>query len=233
MNVRGTTAFVTGANRGIGRELVKALLDAGAAKIYAAARNAASVGDTCDVDMSKVVHVELDVTNQHQIERAAKDAHDVDLLINNAAVLEFDEPSAVSAQVARLHFDVNVWGAFEMTRAFTGGGRPPHLQAVATILSLIALRNAPAMAAYSASKAAAWSFTQSFRESLRPRGIAVHAVFPGAVDTDMLASVQMQKASPLAVAQAIVAGIQADREDIYPDSQSMQWVSSQRRASFS
>ena len=89
------------------------------------------------------------------------------------------------------------------------------------------------MAAYSASKAAAWSFTQSFRESLRPRGIAVHAVFPGAVDTDMLASVRMQKASPLAVAQAIVAGIQAGREDIYPDSQSMQWVSSQRQLSFS
>lgn len=233
MNVRGSKAFVTGANRGIGRALVKALLDAGAAKIYAAARDAASFGDTCDMDMSKVVHVELDITNQQQIERAARGAHDVDLLINNAAVLEFDEATAVAAQVARLHFDVNVWGAFGMTRAFIGAGGPPDLQAVATILSLIALRNAPAMAAYSASKAAAWSFTQSFRESLRPRGIAVHAVFPGAVDTDMLASVQMQKASPLAVAQAIVAGIQAGRENIYPDSQSMQWVNSQRQASFS
>ena len=233
MNVRGSKAFVTGANRGIGRELVKALLDAGAAKIYAAARNAASFGDRCDMDMSKVVHVELDITNQQQIERAARGAHDVDLLINNAAVLEFDEATAVAAQVARLQFDVNVWGAFGMTRAFIGAGGPPDLQAVATILSLIALRNAPAMAAYSASKAAAWSFTQSFRESLRPRGIAVHAVFPGAVDTDMLAPVQMQKASPLAVAQAIVAGIQAGRENIYPDSQSMQWVNSQRQASFS
>ena len=148
-------------------------------------------------------------------------------------MLEFDEATAVSARVARLHFDVNVWGAFEMTRAFTRAGGPTELQAVATILSLIALRNAPAMAAYSASKAAAWSFTRSFRESLRPRGIAVHAVFPGAVDTDMLASVRMPKADPRAFAQAIVAEIQAGREDIYPDSQSMQWVSSQRQLSFS
>lgn len=233
MNVRGSKAFVTGANRGIGRELVKALLDAGAAKVYAAARDVASFGDTNGMDMSKVVHVELDITNPQQIERAANDAHDVDLLINNAAVLEFDEATAVSARVARLHFDVNVWGAFEMTRAFTRAGGPTELQAVATILSLIALRNAPAMAAYSASKAAAWSFTRSFRESLRPRGIAVHAVFPGAVDTDMLASVRMPKADPRAFAQAIVAEIQAGREDIYPDSQSMQWVSSQRQLSFS
>jgi short-subunit dehydrogenase len=80
----------------------------------------------------------------------------------------------------------------------------------------------PGLGVYNASKAAAWSMTQSLRGNLAGKGIAVHGVFPGAVDTEMLAGVEMPKTSAADVARAIVAGIQAGDEDIFPDPMSSQ-----------
>jgi len=216
MKIHGVTALVTGANRGIGQQLVMALLQAGAAKVYAAARNMSSLDVTVAFNPGRVVPLMLDVTSPAQIETTMATASDVRLLINNAAVLEFGDARALSPAVLRTHFEVNVHGLFGMSQAFAQMMRDKGEGAVVNILSDIALTNAPGAAAYSASKAAAWSLTQSLRAALQRYGIAVHAAFPGPVDTDMLAMLNIPKSSAIQVAKAIVSKVQADELDIFP-----------------
>lgn len=217
MQIQNSTALVTGANRGIGRELVNALLRAGARKIYAGARDLNSINATTFSDMSRVVPISIDVTNRELVKALPDKAPDVNLLINNAGVLDFGNILDVPLEAVARNFDTNFYGKLIMARAFApviernGGG------AMVNILTLVALASMPGLAAYNASKAAAWSMTQSLRASLVARGVAVHGVFPGAVDTDMLAGVEMPKASPAHIAAAVVSGIVAGQEDIFPD----------------
>ena len=114
-------------------------------------------------------------------------------------------------------FDTNFYGKLLMARAFApviennGGG------AIVNLLTVVALASMPGIAAYNASKAAAWSMTQSLRGSLAGKDIAVVSVFPGPVDTDMAASIPVAKTPAAEVARAIVNGIAAGQEDIFPD----------------
>lgn len=222
MQIRHATALVTGANRGIGRALVLALLQAGAQRVYAAARDVNSLSEVLALDPSLVLPLQLDVLDARQIDAAAHAAPDVSLLINNAGVLEFGGILDVERAKMARQFDANFYGPIDMARAFApvlerqGGG------AVVNVLTLVALASMPGLATYNASKAAAWSMTQSLRADFAKRGIAVHGVFPGAVDTDMLAGVDMPKTSPADVAAAVVAGIEAGQEDIFPDAMSAQ-----------
>ena len=224
MDVQNTTALVTGANRGLGHALVRALLVAGARRVYATARVPYTLEATRALDPARVVPLALDVTSRGQIEQAAAAAPDARLVINNAATLDFAGPLALSATALRHHMEVNFHGLVEVSQRFgtvnaaQGGG------ALVNILSLVALRNAPAMAAYAASKAAAWAMTQSLRAELQQRDVAVHAVFPGPVDTDMLRSMTIAKSSPEAVAVEIVAGLQGGRPNIFPDPLSRSWA---------
>lgn len=215
MKIENSIALVTGANRGIGKSLVQALLSAGAKKVYATARSAdALAGLTGD---SRIVAARLDVTNEADVRALVEKAGDVTLLVNNAGVLDFG--SVLDAPMATFHrsFATNFYGTVAMARAFApvietnGGG------AIVNMLTLVALASMPGLGVYNASKAAAWSLTQSLRAGLAGRGVAVHAVFPGAVDTDMLAGVEMAKSSPSDVAKAIVLGISQSVEDIFPD----------------
>lgn len=213
MDVSSATAFVTGANRGIGRHLVDTLLGAGVAKIYAGTRDPASVA----FDDDRVVNVGLDITDAAQVAAAARAAGDTTLLINNAGVLDFGTfLDADAAQVSR-NMDVNYFGTLEMCRAFApvisgnGGGT------IVNVLTLVALASMPSLSVYNASKAAAWSMTQALRATLLAQGVRMVGVFPGAVDTDMLASVDMPKTPPADIATAIVAGLRDDAEDIFPD----------------
>jgi short-subunit dehydrogenase len=217
MEIIGKTALVTGANRGIGKSLVKALLAAGAAKVYAAARNIDQLKDTLDLDRARVVPLQLDVTKPEHIAALARTAPDVQVLINNAGALEFGDALSGSLDGIRHQFAVNVFGPLELARALSavieanGGG------AIANLLSVVALAPMQALAGYSASKAAASSFTQALRANLASRGISVHGVFPGPVDTDMAAEITFEKTSPDVVAKAIVDGIIKGDEDIFPD----------------
>lgn len=223
MNIEGRSALVTGANRGIGQQLVRALLDAGAARVYAAARDPATLGETLAWDQARVTPLRLDVRSTTDVASAARMASDVTLVFNNAAVLEFAPATLATRAAMDEHFSVNVHGLLAVSQRFAatmerhGGG------ALVNILSLLSLRPEPSMAAYSASKAAAWSLTQSLRVQLRAQQITVHAVFPGPVDTDMLAMLPIRKASPAEVAVAIVAGVRAGHDDIYPDEESRRW----------
>jgi NAD(P)-dependent dehydrogenase (short-subunit alcohol dehydrogenase family) len=218
MNIARSTALVTGANRGIGRALVEALLAAGVGKVYASARKI----ETLDrfSNNARVVAVPLDVTNERSVIGLADRARDVTLLINNAGVLDFGAVLEAPHAAFERNFATNFYGVLTMCRAFApviernGGG------AIVNILTLVALASMPGLGVYNASKAAAWSLTQSLRAGLAGRRIAVHGVFPGAVDTDMLAGVEIPKAKPTDVAAAIISGVAESVEDIFPDAMS-------------
>jgi len=216
MDITSTTALVTGANRGLGRALVDALLDRGAARVYATARDPRSVR----VD-DRIVPVALDVTDQASIARVAAVATDVDLLVNNAGAAAFAPALEADPHAVALEFAVNVTGLHAMIRAFA-----PTLTArqgaVVNVLTLLSYAPAPPMAGYSASKAAAHSLTLAVRPALARLGVRVHGVYPGGIDTDMVAGFDVPKAAPRAVAEAILDGVAAGQEDIYPDPTSAQ-----------
>lgn len=156
MEITGTTALVTGANRGLGRALVDALLDRGAARVYAAARDPRTVRDD-----GRVIALPLDLTDLASIDRLTTEAHDVDLLVNNAGTAAFAaaldaDPAAVAHELA-----VNYTGLYAMVRAFTPV-LTAHRGALVNVLTLLSYAPAPPMPGYSASKAAAHSLTRSY-----------------------------------------------------------------------
>jgi NAD(P)-dependent dehydrogenase (short-subunit alcohol dehydrogenase family) len=217
MQIKDAAALVTGANRGIGLELVKALIDAGVGKVYAGGRKLDSLEAVQSLDRKRIVPLHLDVTNDQMVQDAAKAASDVTILMNNAGVLDFGSIVDAPLDAVRRNFETNFYGMLKMARAFApviecnGGG------AIVNILTLVALASMPGLAVYNASKAAAWSMTQSLRASLAGRKVAVLGVFPGAVDTDMLKGVEMPKTPPSDVAAAVVRGLIGGQEDIFPD----------------
>ena len=169
-NVKNATALVTGANRGIGRAYVEALAAAGAAKVYAAARNPESVSDLVAANPDKVEPIQLDITDPRQVEAAARRATDVTLLINNAGVAT-SGPVLAATDLQSLQFDinVNVFGAAAMARAFA----PTLVEnkgVLVNVNSVASLVNFPIFGGYSASKAALHSITQNLRAELEPKG---------------------------------------------------------------
>jgi NAD(P)-dependent dehydrogenase (short-subunit alcohol dehydrogenase family) len=221
MHVNGTTALVTGANRGLGRALVAALLARGAAKVYAAARRVETVADPAGAD-GRIVPVQLDLTDLDQVARAAGRAGDATLLINNGGSLHFADPLAGDLAAIDADLRTNFIGPLALSRAFVpvlednGGG------AIVNVLSLVVFGAVPAMGGYSASKAAAASSTQALRAQLADRKITVHGVFPGAVDTDMIRDFPIPKTGAAEVAAAILDGIEAGEENIFPDPMAQQ-----------
>ena len=222
MKIHNASALVTGANRGIGRELVLALLKSGAKKVYATARDVKTLDSIQALDSVRVIPLRLDVTNPGLVNAVARAASDVNLLVNNAGILEFGSILEVPADKIAGQFETNFYGKLNMARAFApiieanGGG------AIVNLLTLVALASMPGLSTYNATKAAAWSMTQSLRATLSTKGIEVFGVFPGAVDTDMLAGVDMPKTSPADIAAAVMLGIEAGQEDIFPDPMSTQ-----------
>jgi NAD(P)-dependent dehydrogenase (short-subunit alcohol dehydrogenase family) len=222
--IAGSVAFVTGANRGIGKALVEALLDGGAAKVYAAARSLASLQPLVAAGGVRVIPVELDITNAAQLSAAVAKAGDVTLLINNAGILEQFGLSFMdtTAEPARREMEVNVFGTMAVTQQFApvlaqnGGGT------IVNLSSLAAVVNFPICIAYSFSKAALHSVTQAARLALTAQRTTVIGVYPGPVDTDMATNVPFEKATPRSVADDILAGVEAGTEDVFPDPMSKQ-----------
>ncbi|WP_165986410.1 SDR family oxidoreductase [Streptomyces sp. YIM 98790] len=214
MDINNSVALVTGANRGLGRALAGTLLARGARRVYAAARDTASLTGLHE----RVVPVRLDLTSPEDITAAVAQAPDVTLLVNNAGTARFADPFTAGRDELAGEMATNYTGTVDLIRAFApviegaGGG------AVVNVLSLLALAGTPPMAGYAASKAALHSFTQSIRPGLGARGIAVHGVYPGGMDTDMLAGFDdVPKTAPRLVAEAIAEGVAAGRTDIFPD----------------
>ncbi len=212
--IAGKTILVTGANRGIGRALVEEALTRGAARVYAGTRQLWTHPD------ERVSPLILDVTDSAQIERAAGQVRELDVLINNAGISRYEDLSERSA--LEQHLAVNLYGTYEVTRAFL-----PQLTeskgAVVNNVSLVAFAPLPIIPAYSISKAAAFSLTQSMRALLARQNVTVQAVLTGPTDTDMNKGFDIPKATTAEVARAIFDGVDSGEEDIFPDplSQSM------------
>jgi NAD(P)-dependent dehydrogenase (short-subunit alcohol dehydrogenase family) len=216
MKIRGAIAFLSGANRGLGRVLAEQLLAAGVATLYAAARDPAALAEVVALDPDRVRPVGLDTTDHAAVEVAAELAGDTTLLINNAGVAAFAPGLTAPPEDVAREMAVNFGGSYAMVRAFApviernGGG------AIVNVLSMAGLAAIPPLAGYSASKAAAHSMTQAVRAELRPRGISVHGVYPAGIGTDMLAHPSIPHSSPEEVAAGILAGVEAGEEDIFP-----------------
>lgn len=217
MQIQGSIALVTGTNRGIGPETVRALIKAGAAKVYATARQAGALGALVATAADRIVPLELDIRNAAQVSAIAGRCGDVTILVNNAGV-NFNTPllNPPDPDNARVEIETNYLGTLAMCRAFApvlkrnGGG------AIVNMLSILARVNLPLMGSLCASKAALLSMTQGVRAQLRAQGTLVIGVMPGAVDTDMTKGVEMPKERPADIAAAIVAALQSGEEDIYP-----------------
>jgi NAD(P)-dependent dehydrogenase (short-subunit alcohol dehydrogenase family) len=219
MTIADKAVLVTGANRGIGQALVAEALSRGAKRVYACTRQPLAHPG------GRVTPLTLDVTSAAQIQAAADQVETLDVLINNAGIALYDDLS--DRAVLERHLAVNLFGTYGVTQAFL-----PLLTrsrgAVVNNLSVNAFAPLPLIPAYSISKAAAFNLTQSLRTLLAGRGVSVHAVLTGFVDTDMTRGIDMPKASPESVARAIFDGVEEGEEDIFPDPMSQSMADSWR-----
>jgi NAD(P)-dependent dehydrogenase (short-subunit alcohol dehydrogenase family) len=211
MDVKNAVVLVTGANRGIGAEFVEQLKNRGAAKIYAAARDAATI------DADGVEPLELDVTDPGQVAAAAAAAGDVQLLVNNAGISTGTSLVTGEEAMVRREMDTNFFGPLLMTRAFApilganGGG------AILNVVSAMSWFAVPGAGAYSASKAAAWVLTESTRLELAAQGTHVAAVHMGLVDTDMARGLDAPKIAPRDLVDAGLDAIESGAQEVLAD----------------
>ncbi|HEV3045915.1 MAG TPA: SDR family NAD(P)-dependent oxidoreductase [Solirubrobacteraceae bacterium] len=207
-SIEGKTVLITGANRGLGRALVDEALQRGAKRVYATSRQPFAHPD------DRVTPVTMDVTDWAQIQQGVESVASLDILINNAGVSVPDDLSSRAA--FEQHFDVNVYGPLMVTQALL----PSLTQSrgrIVNVVSIGAFAAVPVLPAYSASKAAAFSVTQSLRALLAGQGVSVHAILPGPIDTDMIRDLPIPKTSPESVARAIFDGVENGDEEIFPD----------------
>lgn len=216
MQVETIVPLITGASRGIGGELVRAWIERGVRKIYVTARNPFELELLPSSDA--IIHVmALDITNDANARQVAAHASDVNVLINNAGSMCPGHAVETGADTIRVDMETNFFGTLNAVRAFAPVLAKNRPSAILNILSISALASSPAAAGYSASKAATHSLTQALRADLSADGITVHGAFPGPVETEMTAGLEMTKASPSETADAIVDGLLNGEEDIYPD----------------
>ncbi|MEV7323839.1 SDR family oxidoreductase [Streptomyces sp. NPDC093970] len=215
MEIKNSVAIVTGANRGLGRIFSQQLLERGAAKVYAGARNPSSV------DLPGVVPIGVDVTDPDSVRQAAEEASDVTLLVNNAGVSTHTELVTGDMANIRLEMETAFFGALSMIRAFApkmtanGGG------SVLNVLSVLSWVHYPKYGAYCASKAAAWAMTDVVRQELAPAGIDVTALHVGYMDTDMADYVpDSDKVDPHEVARLALDGVEERALEVLADDNS-------------
>ncbi len=217
MEIRESVALVTGANRGIGRAFVRALVDHGAARVYAGARDPATVVD------QDAIPLQLDITSPADVAAAAAVAGDVTIVINNAGVdAQGTKLLAGTFDDAHDAMEINYFGTWAVSRAFApilarnGGG------ALVNMLSVASWAGRPDFPAYAASKAAEWSLTQSLRAGLRDQGTLVVGVHAGFVDTDLSTWIDAPKISAASVAEQTMQALANDSAEVLADDRSRQ-----------
>jgi NAD(P)-dependent dehydrogenase (short-subunit alcohol dehydrogenase family) len=215
MQIEGSTALVTGANRGLGRRFAEELVARGA-KVYAGARNPESV------DLAGVTPIALDITDPASVAAAAAATGDVSLLINNAGSATGASLLDGSLADIKLELDTHFFGTLAVTRAFApqlaaaGGG------AILNVLSVLSWVSFPAIGAYSAAKAAEWSLTNALRQELAGQGTQVTGLHVGYMDTDMARHVTAPKTDPAVVAKLALDGLAAGQFEVLADEISQQ-----------
>jgi NAD(P)-dependent dehydrogenase (short-subunit alcohol dehydrogenase family) len=204
------TVLVTGANRGMGREYVNQLLQRGAAKVYAAARDPRSI----DVVDARVVPLSLDVTDATSITAAADVATDVSMLINNAGIVRGASVLDHDSTKLREELETNLFGPLAMASTFADriAARSGAIVNVSSVLAWL-----PVGASYGVSKAALWSATDSMRTELAPRGVQVVGVYVGLVDTDMASFADSPKSAPADVIRQVLDGVESGADEVLAD----------------
>nr|WP_319565333.1 SDR family oxidoreductase [uncultured Rhodoferax sp.] len=212
MKIENSVVLITGANRGIGLAFARALLARGARKVYAAARNPATV------TLAGVEALQLDVTQPEEIAAAVQQASDVSLVINNAGLAQ---PGGFLNQdsdaVTRRIFETNFFGMLNMSKAFApvlkanGGG------ALLNVLSVASWVNDGGLAAYSASKSAAWSLTNALRHELAAQKTQVLGLHMAYVDTDLTRGFDVPKSSAEDIVQRALDGLEAGADEVLAD----------------
>ena len=217
MNFNNAVVLITGANRGLGKALAQAAIAAGARKVYAAARNPATV------DIAGVTPIRLDVTNAADIAAAVQAIHDLTILINNAGISTGSGVTTADAlSAARNELEVNFFAPLALSHAFApvlgrnGGG------AIINILSALSWASLPSTGTYSASKAAAWALTNGLRGELAAQNTHVLGAHMGYMDTDMTAGINAPKSAPADIAHAIVTALEANQDEVLTDDTSRQ-----------
>jgi len=212
MKIENAVALVTGANRGIGLAFTRELLARGARKVYAGAR------DPSTVTQPRVVALRLDVTKPDEVAAAVARAGDVTLVINNAGIgHQSGFLAADSEEVARRQFETNFFGMLRMSKAFApvlkanGGG------ALLNVLSIVSWVNGGQLAAYAASKSAAWSLTNSLRHELAAQNTQVLALHMAFVDTDLVRGIDGPKTSPEDIVRRALDGLESGLDEVLAD----------------
>jgi NAD(P)-dependent dehydrogenase (short-subunit alcohol dehydrogenase family) len=212
MKIEGCAALVTGANRGLGKAYADALLAAGAAKVYAGARDISLFTD------KRLIPVKLDITASSDVAAAAKSCEDISILINNAGIMLMSPMLAdASDQALRREMEVNVYGTLAMIRAFApilasnGGG------AIANMLSIVSWFVFPLNATYCASKHAALAVSDAARIQLKSQGTHVLGIYAGLIDTEMASGYDQPKTSPQQVAERTLEGIRQGQDHVMAD----------------
>jgi NAD(P)-dependent dehydrogenase (short-subunit alcohol dehydrogenase family) len=210
MDVTGKTALVTGANRGLGRQLAAQLRDRGA-RVYAAAR------DPRAVDLDGVTPLALDITDPASVAAAAQATGDVAILVNNAG--SSTGASLLTGDLAdiKLELDTHFLGTLAVTRAFAPQLAAQGSSAVLNVLSVLSWFSIPASGAYCAAKSAEWSLTNALRQELAPQGTRVTALHVGYMDTDMIRHLDVPKSDPAVIAKLAIDGLLAGDAEVIAD----------------
>ena len=211
MKISGSTALVTGANRGIGRHFAQQILDRGAEKVYATART------PNQVDIPGVEVLRVDITDPASVEAAAMAAGDVTFLVNNAGVSTFQDLVTGDLDKIRLEMDTHFYGTLSVIRAFApvlagrGGG------AILNVMSRLSWLNYPGANSYAAAKAAEWSLTNGVRLELAGQGTQVSGLYLSSTDTDMMAAWDIPKNDPAEVVRTALDGVESGLLEIIAD----------------
>lgn len=224
ITIENKIAFVTGANRGIGKQIVETFIENGAKKVYLGVRNTASAQELEQKYGDKVETVQADVTNNESITNAAKIANDVDIVVNNAGIgTPYNTIGESAVEDIKTQFNVNALGLLRVANAFANT-LVENRGAIVQLNSVASIKNFAPLSTYSASKAASYSLTQGIKADLEPKGVQVLSVHPGPIDTDMGVAAGFEGApSPTIVAEGIVEALSTGEFHLFPDDMAKQF----------
>ena len=219
ITIKNKVVLVTGANRGIGKAIVESFIQHGAKKVYLAVRNPESTLGLSQAYGEKVVTLQADVGDTQSINALAAQTKDVQIVVNNAGILEIANPLSAQVEDAlNKELNVNVFGLLRMARAFAPILEANENTAFVQLNSVASLKTFAGFTTYCASKAAAYSITQGLKETLAPKGIHVVSVHPGPIKTDMADKAGFEVGdSPACVAEGIIAALEKGEFHVFPD----------------
>lgn len=214
VEIEGATALVTGANRGIGLSFVEHLLSCGAERVYAAVRRPELLHPSDE----RVVPIRLDLLDAESVDRAAAEAVDVNLLVNNAGIATGASLLTSPTDEIRADLETHLFGTLGVIRAFVPSLRRHEESAIVNVLSVLSWVATPAgSGSYSVAKAAEWNMTNGVRVELAGENILVQGVHLGAADTDMMAGKDGPKIDPGEVARASLDGVRSGAIEVLVD----------------